>query len=67
MVSGSLADYDGSGRTGILWRKSTTQQINIWLINGAALIRSGTPVSSPLPGAAMLLDQVPCEILYAMK
>ena len=38
-----VGDYDGSGRAGILWRNSTTEQVYIWLMNGTTLTSSGSP------------------------
>ena len=38
-----MGDYDGSGRAGILWRNSTTEQVYIWLMNGTTLTSSGSP------------------------
>jgi hypothetical protein len=40
-----VGDYDGSGRAGILWRNSTTEQVYIWLMNGVTLSSSGSPGS----------------------
>jgi hypothetical protein len=42
-----VGDYDGSGRAGILWRNSTTEQVYIWLMNGATLTSSGSPGTPP--------------------
>jgi hypothetical protein len=38
-----VGDYDGSGRAGILWRNSSTEQVYIWLMNGTTLTSSGSP------------------------
>jgi hypothetical protein len=38
-----VGDYDGSGRSGILWRNSTTEQVYVWLTNGTTLASSGSP------------------------
>ncbi|MFY9745991.1 MAG: hypothetical protein WBX06_00760 [Acidobacteriaceae bacterium] len=38
-----VGDYDGSGRAGILWRNTSTDQVYIWLMNGATLGSSGSP------------------------
>ncbi|MGB6158055.1 MAG: hypothetical protein WBH45_07235 [Acidobacteriaceae bacterium] len=38
-----MGDYDGSGRAGILWRNTSTNQVYIWLMNGATLTSSGSP------------------------
>jgi hypothetical protein len=38
-----IGDYDGSGRAGILWRNSSTQQVYFWLMNGATIGSTGTP------------------------
>jgi hypothetical protein len=38
-----VGDYDGSGRAGILWRNSTTEQVYIWLMNGATITSTGSP------------------------
>ena len=32
-----MGDYDGSGRAGILWRNSSTEQVYVWLMNGTTL------------------------------
>jgi hypothetical protein len=42
-VIDGLGDYDGSGRAGILWRNTSTEQVYIWLMNGATLTSSGSP------------------------
>jgi hypothetical protein len=38
-----VGDYDGSGRAGILWRNSTTEQVYIWLMNGTTMTSNGSP------------------------
>jgi hypothetical protein len=38
-----VGDYDGSGRAGILWRNSTTEQVYIWLMNGTTIASNGSP------------------------
>jgi hypothetical protein len=38
-----VGDYDGSGRAGILWRNSTTEQVYVWLMNGATITSTGSP------------------------
>jgi hypothetical protein len=40
-----VGDYDASGRAGILWRNSGTEQVYIWLINGTTLTSTGSPGS----------------------
>ena len=48
-----VGDYDGSGRAGILWRNSSTEQVYIWLMNGATLDSSGSPGR---PGATWQIE-----------
>jgi hypothetical protein len=38
-----VGDYDGSGRAGILWRNSTTEQVYIWLMSGTTIGSTGSP------------------------
>jgi hypothetical protein len=38
-----VGDYDGSGRAGILWRNTSTDQVYIWLMNGATISSTGSP------------------------
>jgi hypothetical protein len=38
-----VGDYDGSGRAGILWRNSSTEQVYVWLMNGTTMTSSGSP------------------------
>jgi hypothetical protein len=42
-----VGDYDGSGRAGILWRNSTTEQVYVWLMNGTTITSPGSPGSPP--------------------
>jgi len=48
-VIDGLGDYDGSGRAGILWRNTSTEQVYVWLMNGATITSQETPGS---PAAA---------------
>jgi hypothetical protein len=38
-----VGDYDGSGRAGILWRNTSSEQAYIWLMNGATITSQGSP------------------------
>jgi hypothetical protein len=38
-----VGDYDGSGRAGILWRNSSTEQVYIWLMNRTTIGSTGSP------------------------
>ncbi|MBN1916661.1 MAG: FG-GAP repeat protein [Verrucomicrobia bacterium] len=38
-----VADYDGDGRADILWRKTDTGAVAVWIMNGTSLVRGGTP------------------------
>jgi len=41
-------DFDGDGKADILWRNTTTGQVSVWLINGAAKLSGGSPGTVPV-------------------
>ena len=41
------ADFDGDGKTDILWRHTTTGTVAIWLMNGAIVSSIGVPGAIP--------------------
>ena len=48
-----IGDYDGSGRAGILWRNTSTEQVYVWLMNGTTITSQGTPGA---PAAAWVIE-----------
>jgi hypothetical protein len=40
-----VGDFNGDGKADILWRNSSTGQVEIWLMNGATLTGQGSPGS----------------------
>jgi hypothetical protein len=43
------ADFDGDGKTDILWYNTTTGQAVIWVLNGATVLGGGSPGSAASP------------------
>ncbi|MGB6905118.1 MAG: VCBS repeat-containing protein [Acidobacteriaceae bacterium] len=39
----AVGDFNGDCRSDILWRNNTTQQVDIWLMNGTTFTSSGSP------------------------
>ncbi|MND07501.1 hypothetical protein D3C83_295140 [compost metagenome] len=39
---GSTGDYDGNGKSDVLWRHAITGEIVAWLMNGSLIGTSGT-------------------------
>jgi hypothetical protein len=37
----AVGDFNGDGKTDILWQNSSTGQVEIWLMNGTALSSTG--------------------------
>ena len=42
-------DFNGDGKTDILWYNTTTGQVVLWFLNGASVIGGGSPGSAPSP------------------
>ena len=42
-VRGVAADFDGDGKNDILWRKTSTGSVSIWLMNGGASSPKAAP------------------------
>jgi hypothetical protein len=38
-----VGDFNGDGKADILWRNSSTGQVEIWLMNGATALTHGSP------------------------
>ncbi|MGB7355462.1 MAG: NF038122 family metalloprotease, partial [Acidobacteriaceae bacterium] len=39
----ATGDFDGDGKSDVLWQNSTTGQVEIWLMNGTTLSSQGSP------------------------
>ncbi|KJU83273.1 conserved hypothetical protein, secreted [Candidatus Magnetobacterium bavaricum] len=50
------ADFNGDGKSDILWRDADTGQVVIWLMNGAAIIGVGSPAT--LSDPSWLIEDV---------
>ena len=48
MIPG-IGDFNGDGKSDILWLNGTTGQALVWLINGTSVIGGGSPGSVPSP------------------
>jgi hypothetical protein len=46
-VQTSTHDFNGDGKSDILWRDTTTGAVKLWLMNGGAVLSSGTIGSAP--------------------
>jgi hypothetical protein len=40
-------DYNGDGRSDIVWRNNTSGQVVIWLMNGTSVSSGGSAGSAP--------------------
>lgn len=38
-----VGDFNGDGKSDILWRDSTTGEVYVWLINGTSIVGQGSP------------------------
>jgi hypothetical protein len=44
-----VGDFNGDGKSDILWRNSTTGQVYLWFINGTTFASNGSPVTTSPP------------------
>ncbi|MBP2316228.1 FG-GAP-like repeat-containing protein, partial [Azospirillum soli] len=59
--SGGLGDFDGDGKTDILWRNSTNGALSIWAMNGNMVLGSASPQlngANVVPGLAWKVESV---------
>ena len=49
MVPAKRGDFNGDGKADLLWRHAQSGEVQVWLMNGAAITASGSPFTVPDP------------------
>jgi len=49
VVPAKRGDFNGDGKADLLWRHAQSGEVQVWLMNGAAITASGSPFTVPDP------------------
>jgi hypothetical protein len=56
-----VGDFDGNGKSDIVWQNNTTGEADVWLMNGISVASGGSPGTAASPWQIPLLSPYGCR------